>query len=170
MRKYRTGKSDGRTKHSYRFIFTGWTDGGLPYLFSIVIGLIGEYNYFKSRDFHILFRLFSHIYNIIAYQNKGGVFIETNFNRYIAVFIVSILVLPLAGCNQKSDMSDNTEENIQNTASDDGVMFSQSGGLYESEFQLALSTNIENGIIHYTLDGSDPTSESAQYDGARISS
>jgi len=103
---------------------------------------------------------------LLHIKTKEAFLLKKIFNRYIAVFIVSILVLSLAGCNQESDISDNTEEHIQNTASDDGVMFSQSGGLYESEFQLALSTNIENGIIHYTLDGSDPTSEAAQYDGA----
>ena len=45
----------------------------------------------------------------------------------------------------------------------DGITFSQAGGLYGQPFLLSLSTSIQNGVIRYTTDGSDPTSESAQY-------
>jgi len=85
-------------------------------------------------------------------------------NRYIAVCIAFAIVLSLAGCGKKSENSNSNDESSQSYVSNDGsVIFSQSGGLYEQEFLLKLSTNVENGVIRYTLDGSDPTSESTQY-------
>lgn len=95
------------------------------------------------------------------------------FNRYMALFTAVILVLSFAGCNQttNTDVNDvessyssfSTKKSNQISLNANGVIFSQYGGLYESEFLLALSTDIENGVIRYTLDGSDPTSESTQY-------
>jgi len=85
-------------------------------------------------------------------------------NRYIAVCMAAVFVLSLVGCDKKSENSNSTDTSSQSYVSNDGsVVFSKSGGLYEQEFSLQLSTNIENGVIRYTLDGSDPTSESTQY-------
>lgn len=42
------------------------------------------------------------------------------------------------------------------------LSFSQPGGLYEKAIELKLSTNLE-GMIRYTLDGSDPTANSTAY-------
>lgn len=85
-------------------------------------------------------------------------------NRWIIIAIV----LSLAGCGQASGSTgkngETTGNSTDSTATNDGsIIFSQSGGLYEQEFTLELSTEIENGIIRYTLDGNDPTNESAQY-------
>ena len=75
-------------------------------------------------------------------------------NRCLAACGAAVMVIALAGCNQEVSPS---------LLSSDSVIFSQSGGLYEQEFSLTLSTEIEGGIIRYTLDGSDPTGESTQY-------
>jgi len=95
--------------------------------------------------------------------------LRNNFNRYIALYLVAMIILSLVGCNQKSDTSDSGVESgvadNASTAKEKAVIFSQSGGLYEREFLLELSTDIENGVLRYTLDGSDPTSESTEYTG-----
>lgn len=83
---------------------------------------------------------------------------EGILKKYVSVCLMVILALSLAGCGQTSN-----DEANQSSVSGDNVIFSQYGGLYESEFQLELSNNVENGIIRYTLDGSDPTSESTEY-------
>ena len=43
------------------------------------------------------------------------------------------------------------------------LVFSKEGGLYEDEFLLELTTNIQDGTIYYTLDGSEPTPEAIKY-------
>ena len=44
-------------------------------------------------------------------------------------------------------------------------VFSQAGGSYEGQLQLTLSTPTDGATIYYTLDGSEPTTESAVYSG-----
>ncbi|HEY4416748.1 MAG TPA: CotH kinase family protein [Verrucomicrobiae bacterium] len=48
------------------------------------------------------------------------------------------------------------------------VDFSQTGGLFTATLNLQLSTTDTNAVIHYTLDGSAPTADSATYTGAVI--
>ncbi|MCH5212203.1 MAG: CotH kinase family protein [Oscillospiraceae bacterium] len=43
------------------------------------------------------------------------------------------------------------------------VSFSVESGRYDEPFELELTTNLEGGVIHYTLDGSEPTSDSPVY-------
>ncbi len=43
------------------------------------------------------------------------------------------------------------------------VEFSQPGGFYDDELSISLSTQAENGTIHYTTDGSDPDENSDTY-------
>ncbi|MCL2698161.1 MAG: CotH kinase family protein, partial [Oscillospiraceae bacterium] len=43
------------------------------------------------------------------------------------------------------------------------LLFSETTGFYEDAFDLALSTGFTNGTIRYTLDGSEPTKDSAAY-------
>lgn len=45
------------------------------------------------------------------------------------------------------------------------VEFSKPAGEYENEFMLELSTDLPGGVIHYTLDGSEPTKASPVYSG-----
>lgn len=104
---------------------------------------------------------------------------KRSFNRYIAFCVAFILMLSVTGCSksdQDNENNDSDVESVQNSdddsdieynqsyvSNDGSVTFSKSGGLYEQAFLLQLSTSIENGVVRYTLDGSDPTSESAQY-------
>jgi|GEM_PF-3121960 len=46
---------------------------------------------------------------------------------------------------------------------DKQLIFSKKSGLYVSPFNLALATGYKNGIIKYTVDGSDPTAKSSTY-------
>ena len=48
----------------------------------------------------------------------------------------------------------------------DSIFFSVPAGFYAGSITVELSTNVENLVIKYTMDGSDPTSESSNYDGA----
>ena len=67
------------------------------------------------------------------------------------------------GSESSSGVDSNGEQSTAGSLVSDGITFSQAGGLYEQSFLLSLSTSIKNGVIRYTTDGSDPTSESAQY-------
>ena len=93
----------------------------------------------------------------------------------IALFLISIIT----GCPPKNIsleavgevFSDNAAYNtagaaISETSSgktNDGIRFSTAGGLYKEAFDLILSTAVKDGIIRYTLDGSDPTGKSAEF-------
>ena len=44
--------------------------------------------------------------------------------------------------------------------------FDPEEGIYESEVAVTISCETEDAIIYYTLDGSDPSTESTEYDGA----
>jgi len=46
------------------------------------------------------------------------------------------------------------------------VLFSIQGGVYNSNVNVTLSTNTPNATIRYTLDGSEPTSSSSQYNSS----
>lgn len=46
------------------------------------------------------------------------------------------------------------------------VIFSHPGGLYEKEFSLTLSSNDEKGIVRFTLNGTNPASDSQLYEKA----
>jgi len=77
----------------------------------------------------------------------------------IAICLISILVLSITGCEKTAE-----DGNAETSTVIDGTLsFSAAGGLYTESFGLILSTDIENGIIRYTLDGSDPTMDSDQY-------
>ncbi|MDR3314852.1 MAG: CotH kinase family protein [Oscillospiraceae bacterium] len=72
----------------------------------------------------------------------------------VALIAVALLVPAIKGSGKKADAF---------VSSDGNITFSHAGGLYEQPFSLLLSTKINKGVIRYTLDGSDPTSDSAQY-------
>lgn len=61
---------------------------------------------------------------------------------------------------------DSAEESSEASKSDEAtatdITFSSPAGLYESSFTLELSTNLD-GVIRYTTDGSEPTSDSQEY-------
>lgn len=87
---------------------------------------------------------------------------RTNFvkrKQGILCLMIAVFALSVLGCSQTilADVEQPSEENIK------GVVFSQESGLYEQDFSLILSSDIPNGVIRYTLDGSDPTEESAVY-------
>ena len=74
----------------------------------------------------------------------------------IVICLICILALSAVGCE--------TGSGTDTSAVTDGTLsFSAVGGLYAESFDLILSTDIKNGVIRYTLDGSDPTSDSTQY-------
>lgn len=72
-----------------------------------------------------------------------------NFSTQVPVYADT---LPLA-----SATTDGAEATIHQ------ITFSKGGGLYSSEFLLSLTSEISGGTIRYTLDGSDPTVDSAAY-------
>lgn len=57
----------------------------------------------------------------------------------------------------------NTTEGITTTLTAKGVLFSQLGGFYDSPISVELTSSNGNGEIRYTLDGSEPTSQSIIY-------
>lgn len=86
--------------------------------------------------------------------------------RATAVCVMVAMLLSAAGCSRESvETGSSTEEKIDDTVKTGSVAFSQESGFYEQSFKLALSTDMEGGIIRYTLDGSDPTNESQEYSG-----
>jgi hypothetical protein len=74
----------------------------------------------------------------------------------VVLIAAALFVLARPG-GTKSSQADSLVSN------DGSITFSQAGGLYEQPFSLLLSTKIAQGVIRYTLDGSDPASDSSQY-------
>lgn len=72
-----------------------------------------------------------------------------------AWFLACLLSTAVAGCAAAAGNADSVYTAI--------VDFSRPGGLYEQAFGLTLSTDAEEGIIRYTLDGSGPTGDSPAY-------
>jgi len=84
---------------------------------------------------------------------------KKTIRQCIAICLISILALSAAGCEKTTE-----GRGTETPAVIDGALsFSAAGGLYTESFDLILSTDIKNSVIRYTLDGSDPTSESTQY-------
>ncbi|HWT75642.1 MAG TPA: CotH kinase family protein [Mobilitalea sp.] len=89
---------------------------------------------------------------------------KNSLKNLIAIPVITIIFM--SGCDRKAEQSATPSQSAksQSSVSGDGnLYFSQSGGLYEQEFSLQLSTDVNSGIIRYTIDGSDPTSDSLQY-------
>jgi len=63
--------------------------------------------------------------------------------------------------NDPSPAASNQSQGYQNFAPE--PQFSQPGGFYEAPFLLELSSSSAEYVIHYTLDGSNPTDSSAIY-------
>ena len=58
----------------------------------------------------------------------------------------------------------NSTEGIKSTLFAGDVIFSEPGGFFTSSQSVILSSNSSSGTIRYTLDGKEPTSESALYE------
>lgn len=58
----------------------------------------------------------------------------------------------------------NSTEGIRTTLFAGDVIFSQPGGFFSASQSVSLSSNTGSGTIRYTLDGKEPTSESASYE------
>jgi len=67
---------------------------------------------------------------------------------------------------EPTPMLRNETEGILNTQYSATTLFSKESGFYSSPIQVELSSSNQNGDIHYTLDGSIPTSQSSKYQSA----
>ena len=84
--------------------------------------------------------------------------------RATAICVTAAMLCYAAGCSRiAGETAGSTEQISDNAAKTGSVIFSRESGFYEQEFVLELSTDTENGIIRYTLDGSDPTDGSPEY-------
>lgn len=94
---------------------------------------------------------------------------KKNLNKIVATFLISTMLMTSSGCNQvlanaNNELSKNDE--VISIVSSDGILtYSHIGGLYENSFDLELSSS-NDGIIRYSLDGSDLNSESTIYKDA----
>lgn len=85
------------------------------------------------------------------------------------ILFTMVISMTLNGCTQVSGKEESSDSASRQagaapiTSSDGMITFSHIGGLYESAFDLEL-TSSNGGMIRYTLDGSDPTSQSDIYE------
>lgn len=103
----------------------------------------------------------------IGFYNTSGVLIDT-FEYTSQIEDVSYGRKPDGADNwfyfgEPTPENSNTTEGVNTTISAKEVIFSTNGGFYESFFLLELSSSNGEGIVRYTLDGSEPTSNSPQY-------
>jgi formylglycine-generating enzyme required for sulfatase activity len=76
------------------------------------------------------------------------------------------LVIAFIGCSNQfapDDGEDDDKGSPQEQAQ--SVSFEPQGGTYSEDISVKLSTDTEGATIHYTIDGSDPDSKSAEYTG-----
>ncbi|MCP4131866.1 MAG: hypothetical protein GY754_12875 [bacterium] len=88
--------------------------------------------------------------------------------RLIVLFFITLLIpLSFMGCDRESlyDLTSSSETSDDSSDESCTISFSLEEGVYNSDISIELSTETEDAEIRYTINESEPTTESTVYSG-----